>query len=136
MINNDSMYVTTLLIILVLFSFIRSIIYILFDDNLINIDKKWEQNFSITIDYVLVFFAFIRIFLITLILMARNFKNDILTYILYYLAFAAVLKIYLIYEDIISNSKTELYKYIDKYLDYQAIVILLGDVYILKYIFF
>lgn len=137
--NRDSIYVTTLLIIVTFTMFVRAVIHIMFDDNLMDLDNNLGTNFDKNMSYIIIGFSVFRVIAIALILMERT-KTDMLTYILYYLGISASLRIYIEYLEIVyTKTKIEnstFNKNLDLYLDYQAIVVCLSCGFIIKYVFF
>jgi|LakMenE18May11ns_1017448.scaffolds.fasta_scaffold8666309_1 hypothetical protein len=131
----DSNNTIVLLIILTIILFTKSTIHILFDNDILNIDKSNYNQFDEIVSYVLSLIAAMRFFIITLILMTRSVKKDFLTYILYYLLVTAILRIWYEYLAIF-NKQSALYKLFDKYQDIDSILIFLSTGYIIKYIFF
>lgn len=137
--NRDSIYVTTLLIIVTFTMFVRATIHIMFDDNLMDLDKTWGTQFDKNMSYIIIGFSLFRVIAIALILMERN-KKDMLTYILYYLGISAILRIYLEYLELVydktKNENSDFYKNLDLFLDYQSIMVCLSCGFIIKYVFF
>jgi uncharacterized membrane protein len=119
--------------------FVRAVIHIMFDDNLMDLDKNWGTQFDKNMSYIIVGFSVFRVIAIALILTARM-KTDMLTYILYYLGISAILRIYLEYLELVYDKtkveNSEFYRKLDLFLDYQAIVVCLSCGFIIKYVFF
>ena len=129
---------TTLLILLIILtftSFTRSFIYILFDRNLISIDNKLGFDAEPTVNNVLLIFSIIRLMLTIIILSDMNIQFNLLTLVLFYFIFTAILRFYYQYLYLYKpNSKEK--RYIDKYQYLNSFVIFLSSSYILYYIFF
>lgn len=125
-----------LLIILSVINLVKSLVYILFDQNLADIgDKYFGFNTTPVIEGVLAVFSILRLLLVSLIIGKRGLKNDILTYILIYFIFNGLLKIY--YVHIFFNYPDSKEKYIiDKYEDFNSIMLFLTSLYVVSYIFF
>lgn len=125
-----------LLVILSIISLVRSLVKILFDQNLADIgDKFFGFNTEPVVEGVLAVFSMLRLLLVGLILGRRGFKNDILTYILLYFVFNILLKLY--YVHVYFNYPDSKEKYIiDTYEDFNSIVLFLTSLYVVSYIFF
>jgi len=124
-----------LLILLSLTVFTRTLVYITFDSNMLDLDSYLNINAEPTIDVILTFFAIIRLLLSTIILHKRSVGFDILSLSLIYLIFSSFLRFYyqyLIYKN--DHSKTR--DYIDRYQDLNAGVLFIISLYIVKHIFF
>ena len=134
--DSKSNLILTLLILVSLLSFTRTVIHILFDKNLLNLDDKLGFSFEPINNALFTIFAVLRISLITIILAKRDFKFDLLSFVLIYLFFTSSVRIY--YEYLYYNkpdAKVELH-YIDKFLDINTIITFLSSAYIIYYIFF
>lgn len=124
-----------LLILLSVTVFTRTLVYLTFDTQFLDIDKRLNRDNEETIEVVLTFFAVIRLLLSTLILYKRTVRADILSFGLIYLIFSSFLRFYyqyLFYNN--DHSKTKYY--IDKYQDINAAVLFMISLYILKMVFF
>ena len=116
-----------LLISLVVLIFIRTVTYIALDFDFLNLEKNFEPNQMKIIDQSLTVFSTTRMILVLAILYLRNFKNDLLNYLLYYLLFNYLIRSYyhLNYntEYIIQHKdKAGLHELIDKYQDINTIL--------------
>jgi hypothetical protein len=139
--KHDSLIVIQLLILLVVLTFIRNGIHLLFDENFLNLKnlsyfKKYlKYNYSI-LDGIYTIFAVVRLFIVFLIFTIRGFKNDILSYILIYNSVNYTLRIYTseILKRYYPNSKQEYY--LDKYLDFNSTINFITSFYIIYYILF
>ena len=124
-----------LLILLSLTVFTRTLVYITFDSNMLDLDSYLNIESEPTIDVILTFFAIIRLVLSTIILHKRSVGFDILSLSLIYLILSSLLRFYyqyLIYKN--DHSKTG--DYIDRYQDLNAGVLFIISLYIVKHIFF
>jgi hypothetical protein len=124
-----------LLILLSITVFIRTLVYITFDSDMLDLDSYLNIETESTIDVILTFFAIIRLLLSTIILYKRSVGFDILSFGLIYLILSSFLRFYyqyLIYKN--DHSKTRLY--IDRYQDINALVLFLISLYIIKLVFF
>lgn len=134
--NDDKNTILLLLIVLSVLIFIRTTTYILFDANLFNIDETvFKDSNKETIELFQSIFSTIRIIIISVIFTKRGIRNDILTYLLGYLAFSAIINIY--YQYLVTfNPTSPLIKVIDKKQDINSVILFIGSFYILKNIFF
>ena len=133
--ERDVNILLTLLIILIILSFIRTFVYIVFDNNLVDIDRKAGYDIEKIMEGVLLIFAILRFYICSIILTKRGIHNDVITYIMFYLIFTAFLRFY--YDYLYFNyPKSDKLKPIDKFQDVNAILIFFCSAYILKYILF
>ena len=93
------------------------------------------KNYDKNIELILLFFSVTRVFLVSLILYIRGFRNDILTYVLTYLAFTSFLRFYYHYLKKYNLQSKKIY-YIDKFQDVNAIGLFFSSLYIIYYVFF
>lgn len=124
-----------LLILLSITVFTRTLVYITFDADLLDLDKYLNIESESTIDVVLTFFAIIRLLLSAIILYKRSFGIDLMTFALIYFIFSSFLRFYyqyLIYKN--DHSKTR--RYIDRYQDINAVILFMISLYIIKQVFF
>jgi hypothetical protein len=139
--KQDSSNLIILLILLVVLSFIRNGIHLLFDETFLDLKhlsylkKYFKNNYSI-LDGIYTFFAVVRLFILALIFSIRGFKNDILTYVLIINLVNYILRIYTseILKRYYPNSK-QIY-YIDEYLDYVNLINFIANFYVIYYILF
>lgn len=133
--NNDNL-VIQILIFQTILTFIRSFIYITFDEQYFDLDKKlFKKDISPKVDRVLLLFSIIRISVTIFIFSLRGIRNDVLTYVLLCFAISASIRFYYEYL-ILFEPKSKNIEYIDKFQDLNAMILFLLSVYILKYIFF
>ena len=95
--NDVSFTILLLFIIMTILLFFRTILYILFDENFLNLDSKYfKKSNKEDIDYIITFFAVIRVFLCFAIIYLLNFKlqNNILSYSLLYLILSGFIRFY------------------------------------------
>ena len=83
--ERDVNILLTLLIILSILSFIRTFVYIVFDNNLVDIDRKAGYDIEKIMEGVLLIFAILRFYICSIILTKRGIHNDVITYIMFYL---------------------------------------------------
>jgi hypothetical protein len=125
----------SLLIILSLLSFTRTLVYIIFDHDLLSVDKFLGFNSELIMQGVLTIFAILRLLICSLILIKKPFKINLITIVLIYLIITSFLRFYYEYLYFYKPNSKEKY-YIDKYQDVNAILIFISSAYILYYIFF
>jgi len=134
--ESDLNILLTLLIILSVVSFARSLIYIGFDNDLFDLGEKIAGfDTEPILQGVGLIFAAIRLLVIGLVLNKRGIQADMLTYVLLYLIFTILLRIYYVYL-FFKDPKNKHVFVIDKYQDLNAILVFLSTAYILKFIFF
>jgi hypothetical protein len=133
--ESDLNILLTLLIILSVVSFARTLIYIGFDNDLFDLGEKIAGfDTEPILQGVALIFAAIRFLIISLVLNKRGIQQDILTYVLFYLLFTIVLRIYYVYL-FFKEPKSKAKYLIDKYQDLNAILVFFSSAYILKFIF-
>jgi hypothetical protein len=136
--NDVSFTILLLFIIMTILLFFRTILYILFDENFLNLDSKYfKKSNKEDIDYIITFFAVIRVFLCFAIIYLLNFKlqNNILSYSLLYLILSGFIRFY--YQYMISyypNSK--IIKPIDRFQDVNAVLLFFVSLYVITKIFY
>lgn len=125
----------TLLIILSVVSFIRSLVYLFFDHNLFDAaDRIAGFNTQPIFEGIAIIFSCLRLLIISLIFNKRGFVNDKLTYVLMYFIFNITMSFYyayLFFND--PNSKKEYV--IDVYRDINAVLLFFASAYVIKFIF-
>ena len=126
----------TLLIILSVVSFTRSLVYLFFDQNLFDITSKFAGFDTESIfQGIAIIFASLRLLIISLIFNKRGFKNDAISYILLYLLFIVILSFYYAYLFFNYPNSKQAYV-IDTYQDLNSILVFFASAYIIKFIFF
>lgn len=134
--KGDKTLLLVLLIIQSILIFFRTLTYIIFDKNLLNLDEILTGKDSARyVEWILTMFAMVRLLIASIVLSKRGFKNDILSYAVSYLIFSSFLRFYyqyLIEVDYNSDAK----HYIDRFQDTNAIILLFVSAYIIKFIFF
>ena len=127
---------TIILILLILLSInatLRTLVYILFDNNLLNLDEYFGITIENITNNILFIFSIIRTILVLIVLNLRNIRNDIITYVLICLLFFSFLRFYYQYLVVYTNERKQIY-YIDKFQDINSIIIFFCSVYIMKHI--
>ena len=133
--ESDMNILLTLLIILSVVSFARTLIYISFDTDLFDLGEKIAGFDSEPIlQGVALIFAVVRLLIISLIFNKRGFQPDMLTFVLLYLVFTLFLRFFYVYL-FFNKPKSEAKYVIDKYQDLNAILVFFSTAYILKFIF-
>ena len=125
----------TILILLTLVSFTRTLLYILFDHDIFALDKKFGYDNELVMQGVLTIFAILRLLIATIILTRKRMNYDLITFALLYLVFTSFLRFYYEYLYFYKPESKE-NKYIDEYQDVNAISIFIASSYIIYYIFF
>ena len=126
----------TLLIVLSMVSFIRSLVYLFFDEDLFNITSKFAGfNTQPIFEGIAIIFASLRLLIISLIFNKRGFKNDMISYILLYLLFIVIMTFYYAYLFFNYPNSKQAYV-IDTYQDLNSVLVFFASAYIIKFIFF
>jgi hypothetical protein len=124
-----------LLIILSIQILIRTFLYIIFDKKFFNYGKSiFGKNYDKNMDSIFLIFSVSRLFLVSLILYLKGLRNDILTYILIYLAFSSFVRFYYNYEKNNYEKMKDIY-FIDKVRDIETFILFLLSLYIIYYVF-
>jgi hypothetical protein len=124
-----------LLILLSIIVFTRTLVYITFDADLLDLDKYLNIESESTVDVVLTIFAIIRLLLSAIILYKTSVRVDILSFALIYLIFSSFLRFYYQYL-ICKNDHSKTRRYIDRYQDINAVILFMISLYIIKHVFF
>ena len=125
----------TLLIILSVVAFTRTFLYLLFDKEFLNSGKHLGLNVDLIMEGVLTIFAFLRLYISSLVLFKKGLDYDMITYVLLYLIFTSFVRFY--YEHLyFYNPESKQKYYVDKFQDVNAVAIFIASGYILYYIFF
>ena len=125
----------TLLIILSVVAFTRTFLYLLFDKEFLNSGKHLGLNVDLIMEGVLTIFAFLRLYISSLVLFKKGLDYDMITYVLLYLIFTSFVRFYYEYLYFYNPESKQKY-YVDKYQDVNAVTIFIASGYILYYIFF
>ena len=125
----------TLLIILSVVAFTRTFLYLLFDKEFLNSGKHLGLNIDLIMEGVLTIFAFLRLYISSLVLFKKGLDYDMITYVLLYLIFTAFVRFYYEYLYFYNPESKQKY-YVDKFQDVNAVAIFIASGYILYYIFF
>ena len=134
--KDDKVLLLQLLIIQSILIFIRTTIYILFDRNLLDLDRKiFGKSNKQLVEWILTVFAIIRLIIVSILFMKRGFTNDILSYCLAYLMFSSFLRFYYQYLTI-NHPTSKQIEFIDKKQDITSGLLFFVSLYIIKYVFF
>ena len=125
----------TLLIILSVVAFTRTFLYLLFDKEFLNSGKHLGLNIDLIMEGVLTIFAFLRLYISSLVLFKKGLDYDMITYVLLYLIFTSFVRFYYEYLYFYNPESKQKY-YVDKFQDVNAVAIFIASGYILYYIFF
>ena len=125
----------TLLIILSVVAFTRTFLYLLFDKEFLNSGKHLGLNVDLIMEGVLTIFAFLRLYISSLVLFKKGLDYDMITYVLLYLIFTSFVRFYYEYLYFYNPESKQKY-YVDKFQDVNAVAIFIASGYILYYRFF
>ena len=124
----------TLLIILSVVAFTRTFLYLLFDKEFLNSGKHLGLNIDLIMEGVLTIFAFLRLYISSLVLFKKGLDYDMITYVLLYLIFTSFVRFYYEYLYFYNPESKQKY-YVDKFQDVNAVAIFIASGHILYYIF-
>ena len=132
---HDTNTLLTILAIMSILSFTRTLVYLLYQKNILNVAGRTETDVEPYLNKVFLIFSSLRIILSSIVLYKRQFQNDILSYVLIFLIFSSVQRFY--YDYLIRNhSESKIKLYLDKIQDLNSILVFLSSLYIMKYILF
>ncbi len=133
--KQDSNTLLTILAILSIITFTRSLVYVIFSADSFNLGEKAGGNIAPFVDKTLTTFAAVRFVLAAVILGVRGVHKDILTGVLVFLLLSSVQRAY--YQYLIdSKSKSAALKYLETYQPLSSILVLASSVYIMAYVLF
>ena len=132
--KQESNILLTILIILSLTTFTRTLVYYIFHTGLINFGAKSQQEIDKVVDQILLIFTTVRIILVSLIFYMRGFPSDILTYVLVFLFLSSIQRF--IYHYSKKNPNSSVYKALDAFQGLNTNLVLLSSLYIMKYVLF
>jgi hypothetical protein len=133
--KQDSNTLLTILAILSILTFTRSLVYLIFSADSFNLGEKAGGNIAPFVDKTLTTFAAVRFVLAAVILGVRGLHKDILTGVLAFLIFSSVQRAY--YQYLIdSKSKSAALQYLETYQPLNTILVLASSVYIMTYVLF
>lgn len=132
---HDTNSLLTILAIMSILSFTRTLVYLLYQKNILNVAGRTEMDVDPYLNKVFLIFSSLRIILSSIVLYKRQFQNDILSYVLIFLIFSSLQRFY--YDYLIRNhSDSKIKLYLDKIQDLNSILVFLSSLYIMKYILF
>jgi uncharacterized membrane protein YhaH (DUF805 family) len=133
--KQDSNILLTILAILIIFTFTRTLVYAIFGEEAVNMSKQSGINVEEILDRTLTIFAMLRIILAGIVLGLRGLHNDILTGVLVFLMFTSIQRFY--YEYMRSSApQSKVTQDLDKYQPVNSVLIFVSSVYIMKYVLF
>ena len=133
--KQDSNILLTILAILSITSFTRTLVYEIFSKSELNIAKQSNADIEEILDRTLSIFSMLRIILASIALGLRGVHMDILTVVLIFLILSSVQRAY--YEYMISYyPKSRITYYLIHYQRVNTILIFASSLYIMKYVLF
>ena len=133
--KQDSNTLLTILAILSILTFTRSLVYLIFSADSFNLGEKAGTNIKPFVDKTLTVFSSVRFVLAAVILGVRGLHKDILTGVLVFLLFSSSQRAY--YQYLIdSKSQSATFKYLETYQPLNTILVLASSVYIMTYVLF
>ena len=133
--KQDSNTLLTMLAILSILTFTRSLVYAFFSSYSLNLAENAGVNIKPFVDKTLTVFSSIRFVLASIILGVRGLHKDILTGVLVFLVLSSVQRAY--YQYLVdSKSKSATTQYLEKYQPLNTILVLASSVYIMTYVLF
>jgi hypothetical protein len=133
--KQDSNILLTILAILSILTFTRTLVYVIFGEEAINMTKQSGINVEEILARTLTIFSMLRIILAGVVLGLRGLHNDILTGVLVFLMFTSIQRVY--YEYMRSSApKSKVTQYLDKYQPVNSVLLFVSSLYIMKYVLF
>lgn len=133
--KQDSNILLTILAILSIITFTRSLVYAIFTKEEIDMSKQSGINVEAILEKTLTIFSMLRIILASIILSVRGLHKDILTGVLVFLVFSSLQRFY--YEHLISSApQSMMAQYLDKYQPVNSVLLFVSSLYIMKYVLF
>lgn len=133
--KQDSNILLTILAILSIITFTRSLVYAIFTREEIDMSKQSGINVEAILEKTLTIFSMLRIILASIILSVRGLHKDILTVVLVFLVLSSVQRFY--YEHLISSApQSMMAQYLDKYQPVNSVLLFVSSLYIMKYVLF
>ena len=131
--KQDSNILLTILAILSIITFTRSLVYAIFTREEIDMSKQSGINVEAILEKTLTIFSMLRIILASIILSVRGLHKDILTVVLVFLVLSSVQRFY--YEHLISSApQSMMAQYLDKYQPVNSVLLFVSSLYIMKYV--
>ena len=133
--KQDSNILLTILSILSILTFTRTLVYVIFGEEAISMSKQSGINVDEILDRTLSIFSMLRIILAGVVLGLRGLHNDILTGVLVFLMFTSIQRVY--YEYMRSSApQSKVTQYLDKYQPVNSVLLFVSSLYIMKYVLF
>ena len=133
--KQDSNTLLTILAILSILTFTRSLVYLVFSADSFNLGEKAGTNIKPFVDKTLTVFSSVRFVLAAVILGVRGLHKDILTGVLVFLMFTSIQRVY--YEYMRSSApQSKVTQYLDKYQPVNSVLLFVSSLYIMKYVLF
>jgi hypothetical protein len=133
--KQDSNILLTILAILSILTFTRTLVYAIFGEEAIVMSKQSGINVDEILDRTLSIFAMLRIILAGIVLGLRGLHKDILTGVLVFLVFSSVQRAY--YEYMRSSApQSKVTQELDKYQPVNSVLLFVSSLYIMKYVLF
>ena len=133
--KQDSNILLTILAILSILTFTRTLVYVIFGEEANIMSKQSGINIVEILARTLTIFSMLRIILAGVVLSLRGLHNDILTGVLVFLMFTSIQRVY--YEYMRSSApQSKVTQYLDKYQPVNSVLLFLSSLYIMKYVLF
>ena len=132
--KQDSNILLTILAILSILTFTRTLVYVIFGEEAISMSKQSGINVDEILDRTLSIFSMLRIILAGVVLGLRGLHNDILTGVLVFLVFTSIQRAY--YEYMRSSApQSKITQDLDKYQPVNSVLLFVSSLYIMKYVY-
>lgn len=133
--KQDSNILLTTLAILSILTFTRSLVYVIFTVEEVQMSKQSGINIHEILDKILTIFSMLRIILASVVLGVRGLHKDILTGVLVFLVFSSLQRFY--YEYMLSSApQSKVTQYLDRYQPVNSVLLFVSSLYIMKYVLF
>jgi len=133
--NRDTNLLLTLLILLSVIVFARTIIFVLFDKKLLALDKNLGFNIQPIIQkFILPMFALLRVIIIFLFFSIKPVQADVISIVLIYILIMSFIRFYFVYL-CIYYPKSKQIEPIDRFQDINTSIQFVTSTYIVYYIF-
>jgi hypothetical protein len=133
--KQDSNILLSILAILSILTFARTLVYVIFGEAAINMSKQSGINVNEILDRTLTIFSMLRIILAGAVLGVRGVHKDMLTGVLLFLVFSSLQRFYYEYM-LTSDPQSKITQYLDKYQPVNSVLLFVSSLYIMKYVLF
>jgi len=133
--KQDSNILLSILAILSILTFARTLVYVIFGEAAINMSKQSGINVNEILDRTLTIFSMLRIILAGAVLGVRGVHKDMLTGVLLFLVFSSLQRFYYEYM-LTSDRQSKITQYLDKYQPVNSVLLFVSSLYIMKYVLF